>query len=121
MIPAYRDLAHLELIIELIGHLKRRLHDLSYAQFAADRDEVDLTAFRLAAIGEATHNLSEGLKSRNSGIPWRDIYDMRNVISHDYGAIIASRVWAVLGEPLADLSRVCDAELARMVSPSAGS
>ena len=40
----YRDEDRLELILELIAHIDRRLEGVSRVQFAADRDEIDLTA-----------------------------------------------------------------------------
>jgi uncharacterized protein with HEPN domain len=106
-----RDAARLELVLELIDHIERRLEGMSLAQFAQDRDEVDLTAYRLAAIGEATNGLSGALKQRHPEIPWDAIYGMRNIIAHEYGAVIAERVWNVTGEPLTALAEVCRHEL----------
>ena len=106
-----RDAARLELILELIEHIERRLEDMTLARFAQDRDEVDLTAYRLAAIGEATNRLSAELKQRHANIPWAAIYGMRNIIAHEYGAVIPERVWNVTGEPLEALANVCRREL----------
>ncbi len=84
---------------------------MTRAEFVADRDEVDLTAYRLAAIGEATRNLSDELRTRHPHIPWRAIYDMRNIIAHDYGAVIPERVWNVTRGALDELKCVCAVEL----------
>lgn len=106
-----RDAARLELILELIGHIQRRLDEMTLEQFVRDRDEVDLTAYRLAAIGETTNRLSMELKMRHGHIPWDAIYGMRNIIAHEYGAVIPERVWNVIGEPLEILARACRQEL----------
>lgn len=108
------DVAHLEQIVELIGHIDRRLAGLDIDAFRQDRDEVDLTAYRLAAIGEATRKLSDALKERHPQIPWAAIYGMRNIIAHDYGAVIPDRVWNVTAGQLDDLEAVCAAELATL-------
>ena len=79
--------------------------------FVADRDEVDLTAYRLSAIGEATHNLSPAVRDRHPDIPWAAMYAMRNIIAHDYGAVVPELVWAVPGEKLDALRAACMAEL----------
>lgn len=63
------DRRHLTQIIELIDHIERRLSTFNEAQFVADRDEIDLAAFRLAAIGEATHKLSSDVRARYPDIP----------------------------------------------------
>lgn len=108
------DALHLQQILELIGHIDRRLQGLDRERFRADRDEIDLTAYRLAAIGEATRKLSAALKERHPDIPWDAIYGMRNIIAHDYGAVIPDRVWNVTEGQLEDLERVCRAELAQL-------
>ena len=63
-----RDLIQLDQIIELIDHIQRRLENMSEKHFLTERDEVDLTAFRVAAIGEASRKLSDELKARHSHI-----------------------------------------------------
>ena len=107
-----RDLIQLDQIIELIDHIQRRLENMSEKHFLAERDEIDLTAFRVAAIGEASHKLSEDLKARHPHINWAGIYRMRNVIAHDYGSIDAERVWLVAQNQLEALAAVCRTELA---------
>lgn len=106
-----RDVDRLDQILELIDHIDRRMDGMSREDFLADRDEVDLTAFRLAAIGEATRKLSDELKSRHPRIGWAAIYGMRNIIAHDYGAINPERVWQVLGDDLEALAIVCRQEI----------
>lgn len=111
--PLNRDLDLLDLSLEMVAHLDRRLTGLDYLGFSSDRDEIDLTAYRLAVIGEATSKLSDGLKSRHSNIPWAMIYKMRNVISHDYPGIDPARTWVAPTRDLAPLAQVCHQELLR--------
>jgi uncharacterized protein with HEPN domain len=106
-----RNLDRLELILEMIAHVIRRTADTTEAEFLSDRDEVDLTAYRLAVIGETTYKLTDELKSRHPQILWADIYGMRNVIVHDYESIKPERVWDVLGHNLDELAVVCRLEL----------
>ncbi len=108
------DESHLEQILELIAHIDRRLSGLDRDRFSQDRDEVDLTAYRLAAIGEATQKLSAALKDRHPQIPWRAIYGMRNIVAHDYGAVLPDRIWNVTDGQLDELEQVCAVELARL-------
>jgi uncharacterized protein with HEPN domain len=108
-----QDFYRIELILRMIGHLRRRLHPLSLDDFLADIDEMDLTAFRLSVIGETTSRLSEALKARNPEINWPSIYGMRNLIVHDYGAIEPERLWAVFKRDIDPLAEVCHKEHAR--------
>ena len=95
----------------MIGHLDRRLSRLTRVAFLADVDEIDLTAFRLSVIGETSSKLSEVLKLRNAHIDWPSIYGMRNVIVHDYDAVVPERLWAAYANDLNELAAVCRVEL----------
>ena len=108
-----RELARFELILELIGHIERRLAGWSGERFAGDPDEIDLTAFRLGHIGEAANKLSAETKARAPAIEWTKIYRMRNVISHEYGLIRAQLIWEVATGKLPPIKAFCDDELRR--------
>jgi uncharacterized protein with HEPN domain len=95
----------------LIDHLGRRLEGVSRAQFLADRDEIDLTAYRLSIIGENCRKLEAEIRERNRHIDWIGMFAMRNVIAHDYSGIDAKLVWETLAGDLAALAGVCRVEL----------
>ncbi len=107
----YRDEDRLDLILELISLLHRRLDGVSKEQFLSDRDEIDLTAYRLSVIGENCAKLAEDIRARHSHIDWSGMVAMRNVIAHDYLGIDAKLVWETLGEDLDELAVVCSKEL----------
>ena len=106
-----QDFHQLELIVQMSGHLRRRIQPISLRAFLGNIDEIDLTSFRLAVIGELTSKLSAALKSRHPHIDWPSIYAMRNIIVHDYGAIEPERLWAVFVKDIASLAEVCGKEL----------
>lgn len=108
--PTDRD--RLTIILELIALIDARLVGKDLDSFRSDRDETDLTAFRLAHVGEQTNKLSNELKQRHPEIPWRPIVAMRNIISHDYQAISPALVWNAATIALADLEAMCRVELA---------
>ena len=108
---SYRDEDRMELILELIGDLNRRLNGMSRERFLKDRDEIDLTAYRLSIIGENCSKLAAEIRERHSQIDWIGMYAMRNVIAHDYAGIDAKLVWDSLGEDLVALGEACRAEL----------
>lgn len=114
MDPSIRDIDHLELILQLVNAIERRLSGMSRATFESDQDEIDLAAFRLGHIGEAAHKLSSSLKERHPQLDWRSIYGMRNVIAHNYGAILPSLLWNVVEHDLEAFRSTCRAELDRL-------
>jgi uncharacterized protein with HEPN domain len=111
-----QDFHRLDLILQMIAHLQRRLQPLSLRAFFGDVDEIDLTSFRLAVMGELTSKLDPALKARHPHIQWQAIYAMRNIIVHDYGAIEPERLWMVFQAHVDALAKVCRLELGN-VSP----
>ena len=114
--PDQGDSQRLALILELVSDIERRLDEMDFHAFSRDKDEIDLTAYRLSAIGETTKKLSSDIKDRHPHIPWRAMYGMRNVISHEYGTVIPRRVWDTARDELHALTAVCRAELERLTS-----
>lgn len=107
------DVGNLELILELIAHIKRRLTELSLEDFRKDKDEIDLTAYRPQVIGETTNKLTGKVKLRHPEINWPSIYAMRNIIAHQYQSLSPQNIWNVAVDSLEPLAVVCRMELVR--------
>jgi uncharacterized protein with HEPN domain len=107
------DLEGCELVLELIDHVQRRIAGMSETDFVTDKDEIDLTAFRLSIIGETTNRFTKELKERYPQIPWPSIYGMRNIISHNYANLDPAAVWRVSEQFLGSLAKVCRQEVER--------
>lgn len=101
-------------MLRFIAHIERRLSQTGEADFHADRDEIDLTAYRFQMMGEAARRLSTELKARNPGIKWSGITGMRNIIAHDYEGVASKVMWDAAKDDLAALAKVCREELAAM-------
>lgn len=110
-----RDIDHLELMVELVDAIVRRLGGHARDDFLTDRDEADLTAFRLGHIGEAAGKLSMEIRDRHPDIKWKSICGMRNIIVHNYGAIIPELLWKVSTQDLNALRAACQMELQRLL------
>lgn len=112
MVRSDRDC--LELIVSLVEHVQRRLAGRQWEDFRQDADEIDLTAFRLLHIGEASKKLSHALKARYPDTPWLAIQAMRNIISHEYLGVDAPMIWHTATTDLDSLLRVCRDEIAQV-------
>ena len=60
----------------------------------------DATLRKLEVIGQAVKNLSDGTKSRQPDIPWKQIAAMRDKVIHDYFGVNLEIVWAVVQKEL---------------------
>jgi Uncharacterized conserved protein len=54
-------------------------------------------------IGEAAKLVSDETRSRETGIPWRLVIGMRNVLAHDYGVVMPEKVYEVVTEHVPEL------------------
>ena len=113
MKPEESDEFRLKVIQDTIDDLKRRLDQVNLQEYLKDHDEQELTAFRLAKIGENANKLSDELKARNPDIPWSKMYTLRNMVSHEYHKVDHRLAWAAVEslEPIAEMAR---AELLRL-------
>ena len=108
---ADRDLFRLTMILEIAERLRAELDPIARDEFLDSQNQIDLAAYRLGSIGEYVNKLSEELKARHPHIPWRQVYDMRNALFHDYEGVVGALLWAAAGQPLTEIVAVCRAEL----------
>jgi uncharacterized protein with HEPN domain len=65
----------------------------------------------LEIISEASRRLSDELKARHAGIPWREMAAAGNFYRHNYEDVTPRRVWKTLREDLPPLRAAVDQEL----------
>jgi uncharacterized protein with HEPN domain len=108
---ALRDmLRHIDLAEQFAhGHGYESLRDDLQALYAVIRS--------LEIISEASRRLSDELKGRHAGIPWKEMAAAGNFYRHNYEDVTARRVWKTLIEDLPPLRAVVDEELKRGPSP----
>ncbi|HEX8600471.1 MAG TPA: DUF86 domain-containing protein [Chloroflexia bacterium] len=103
----YLYLKHILDAIEKIGSYtlvgKKAFMDQSHWQ--------DATIRQLEILGEATKNLSEGLRSRYRDIPWRRIAGLRDVLIHNYMGVDLEAVWKVTQDEVPNLKKRVEAIL----------
>lgn len=58
---------------------------------------------QLEIIGEAVKNLSGGLTSRETGVPWKQATRTRDLLIHGYFRVDLDTVWSIVERELAPL------------------
>lgn len=66
---------------------------------------LDSVIRRLEIIGVAAHKVSKEIKRRYNKIPWREIVDTRNRVSHDYDAVDIDLIWEIVTGDLPQLKK----------------
>jgi uncharacterized protein with HEPN domain len=98
-------------IVEAAARLRMLVTDVSLEEFEADWQKQWLVERGVEIISEASRHLTDELKARHSGIPWRKVAGIGNVLRHDYGNIAAAVLWTLVRDNLPPLEQVCQVEL----------
>ncbi len=84
---------YLEDVVGEIEKLKRFVEGFSYEDFAADEKTVYACIRSLEVIGEAVKHVPAGTREQYTGIAWKEIAGMRDVLIHDYFGVDVLVVW----------------------------
>ena len=68
---------------------------MTYDEFLANTQTQDAVIRNLEIIGEATKNLSTGLRAKHPDVPWRGMAGVRDRLIHDYFGVNLDIVWQI--------------------------
>jgi|SRR3989344_9523592 len=94
-------LADIKKSIKLI---RRYAENLTLRELAQDEGKQDQIIRRLLVIGEAVKHIPADVKQMVPEIPWRKIAGMRDILVHDYDAIVPEQIMDVLTKDLDPLA-----------------
>ena len=69
---------------------------MDQAVFENDLKTQSAVIRQLEIVGEATKRLSEAFREQHTGIPWRQMAGMRDILIHAYDHVDANEVWNVV-------------------------
>ena len=78
-----------------------------YKTFVQDKDYFNSVCMSLLQIGELANHLTTEFKSAHTGIPWKNIIGLRNVVVHGYGQLDVETVWTTVIEDIPGLYKNC--------------
>ena len=94
----------------------RRITDytggMTYETFLTDTKTQDAVIRNLEVIGEATKNLSEGLRTKYAKLPWRSMAGVRDRLIHHYFGVNLDIVWQIATAELPEVAPQLDRILA---------
>ena len=102
--PQPSDLQRLNHILEAMDWIVEFIGAMELEEYRVDHKTQLSVERSLEIIGEAANHLSPELTARYKDIPWRQIVDMRNVLSHEYFQVRHEIVWQVIAEELPPLA-----------------
>jgi uncharacterized protein with HEPN domain len=90
-------------ILSSITKIQEYTKGLDYKGFQDDTKTVDAVIRNLEIIGEAARHVPEDIATKYPEIPWKDMRDMRNLLSHEYFGVNAQILWETIQTDLPPL------------------
>jgi uncharacterized protein with HEPN domain len=97
------DLSYLIDIVDCIIDISEFTNSVEYYQFEKDKMRKLAVERQLEIIGQAANKISIEVQNNLKNIPWKNIIGLRNKLAHDYGEILAERIWKISKNSLQEL------------------
>jgi uncharacterized protein with HEPN domain len=85
-----------------------------FIEFKQNYMIVDAVVRNFETIGEASKNIPEEIQKKYPEIPWKKMYGLRNLISHEYFGIDYEMIWQIatvnLPQNIVDLQKIIATE-----------
>jgi uncharacterized protein with HEPN domain len=108
------DAERLADILDAVQRIRRHINAGDRQRFGQD-EVLQSAALRwLEIIGEASRGLTDQFRHEHPDVPWREIRDMRNRVTHGYFDIDLDVVWNTIMNDLPTLERA----IVRWLPPS---
>jgi len=108
-----RDRTILKLIIDYCNQIEetQRFFGRSLDTFRSSGIYRNAVSLCILQIGELSGQLTEEFKNAHSGVPWRNIKGLRNIMAHRYGNIDFLIVWETITDDIPQLKDYCSSLL----------
>jgi uncharacterized protein with HEPN domain len=115
MSPIKREfILYLEDMFQSMQRIEEYLGDLDFKEFKKTFIVVDAVIRNFEIIGEASKKIPISIQEKYPEIPWRKMYGLRNLISHEYFGIDYEMLWEIaknnLPQNQIDLQKIIEKE-----------
>jgi len=83
-------------IIMAIDRIFEYTEGYGFVDFKRDYKTVDAVIRNFEIIGEAAKNVPDEVKEQSPDVPWKEMYSLRNRISHGYFGIDYEIIWDII-------------------------
>ena len=118
MSPIKREyILYFEDMLQSMNRIEEYLHGIDFKKFKTTYMIVDATIRNFEIIGEASKNIPIEIQEKYPEIPWKKMYRLRNLISHQYFGIDYEMIWEIatrnLPQNQIDLEKIIETEKAQ--------
>ena len=89
------DLSFLIDIVDCIMDINEFTEGIEFPEFQREKMRKLAIERQLEIIGQAANKISKETQDIMENIPWSNIIGLRNKLAHDYGEILAERIWTI--------------------------
>jgi len=75
--------------------IKEYIGDKNFQEFKQNYLVVDAVVRNFEIIGEASKNIPEEIQIKYPKLPWKKMYGLRNLISHEYFGVDYEMIWQI--------------------------
>lgn len=104
----------LEDIQTAMSRIAEYIEGYDFEHFKKDYKTVDAVIRNFEIIGEASKKMGDEIKEKYSDVPWREMYYLRNRVSHEYFGVDYEIIWDIatnyLPENKARIDQIIDIE-----------
>ncbi len=104
---------YLEDIQLAMSRIAEYVEGYDFNRFKKDYRTVDAVIRNFEIIGEASRTLDDEIKNKYPDVPWKEMYYLRNRVSHEYFGVDYEIIWDVAVNHLPNNKRQIDAILAK--------
>ena len=105
---------YLEDMLLAMQRIEEYIGELEFIRFKQNYMIVDAVIRNFEIIGEAAKHIPDELLQKYPQIPWKKMYGLRNVITHEYFGIDYEMIWEIakndLPQNLIDLRQLIEKE-----------
>ncbi|MEL6351432.1 MAG: HepT-like ribonuclease domain-containing protein [Cyanobacteria bacterium J06627_28] len=98
-----RDAGYIWDMLQAIKHIRQFTQGLSYDDYVSSHLIQSAVERKLEILGEAAGKVSKQLQTTQTGIDWKAINSLRNVIIHQYNEVQSTVIWRIITSKLAPL------------------
>jgi uncharacterized protein with HEPN domain len=93
--PEREYILYLEDMLDSINRIMVYLEGYDFERLMNDQRTLDAVIRNFEVIGEAANNVPVFVKDRYPGVPWRQMYGLRNYVSHEYFGLDFRTLWEI--------------------------
>jgi uncharacterized protein with HEPN domain len=97
------DLSFLIDIVDCITDIIEFTNGIEFLEFEKDKMRKLAVERQLEIIGQAANKISKETQDILENIQWGNIIGLRNKLAHDYGEILAERIWTISKNSIQEL------------------